>query len=115
VRVNLDGASNVRVTCASKELISTCLPANLPTIPADLLACLPACLLTCLPFPACAFLQGRPGEQRRVRSLDATVSALQQLLGQLRQRCGWQAHCVHVLGFSQARGCARLHWTATLH
>ncbi|KAI3429303.1 hypothetical protein D9Q98_005398 [Chlorella vulgaris] len=46
-------------------------------------------------------IEGRPGEQRRVRSLDATVSALQQLLGQLRQRCGWQAHRVHVIGFSQ--------------
>ncbi|PSC68906.1 malonate-ligase [Micractinium conductrix] len=46
-------------------------------------------------------IQGRPGEQRRTRSLREVVAALQQLLAALHDRCGYPPRCVHLLGFSQ--------------
>lgn len=55
-----------------------------------------------LPLPAPA--QGRPGEQRRTRSLAQTVTALQQLLAALQRACGYRPRCMHLLGFSQV-GC----------
>jgi hypothetical protein len=44
-----------------------------------------------------------------VRSLQAAVAALQALLCMLSQACGWRAHRVHLLGFSQVRQLASTH------
>ena len=54
-----------------------------------------------LPARLLVHVQGVAGEVRRIRSLAATVAALQQLLSGLRARCGWRPHRVHLLGFSQ--------------
>lgn len=68
--------------------------------PAALPACLaagPPCMPPFIPPPT----QGRPGEQRRLRSLAQTVAALRELLQALQRGCGWRVGRVHLLGFSQ--------------
>lgn len=46
-------------------------------------------------------LQGDPVEERRLRSLEATLDALQHVLRMLQLAAGWAPHRVHLLGFSQ--------------
>lgn len=46
-------------------------------------------------------VQARPGEARRLRSLEGTLDSLQRLLRALSQHCGWAPGRVHLLGFSQ--------------
>ena len=53
-------------------------------------------------FPL-ACLQARPGEQRRIHSLQAAVAALQRLVAELQRACGWKAHSIHLMGFSQVQ------------
>eukprot|EP00887_Chlorella_sp_A99_P006042 scaffold22.g6042.t1 len=46
-------------------------------------------------------IEGRPGELRRLRSLQATLAALQELLVRLEVQLGWQRRRVHLFGHAQ--------------
>jgi len=46
-------------------------------------------------------IEGRQGEERRVRSMQSTVDALEQLLMHLNVYCGWDFRKLHLFGFSQ--------------
>ena len=46
-------------------------------------------------------IEGRQGEERRIRSMHSTVDELEQLMVHLNVHCGWDSRKIHFLGFSQ--------------
>ena len=45
-------------------------------------------------------MQPRPGEQRRIESLQQTIALLKDLVQRL-SACGWEHRRIHLFGFSQ--------------
>ncbi|KAG7670686.1 hypothetical protein Ndes2526B_g00472 [Nannochloris sp. 'desiccata'] len=51
--------------------------------------------------PTFELIEGRQGEERRIRSMHSTIDGLEQLLMHLNVHCGWDSRKIHLFGFSQ--------------